>query len=238
MQPTRLEADDPAARVGKREQEAPLEVIAAARPRETCLAQLLDARSPSRRPSARSRSPPSASPRRNSRQTSSARPASLQIVAGHAAGLGIPERALVVGRGLVEQRIEPLPPVAVGRLLRRRLLVLERESGTARRAIRRHPRSRVPGSPGRTGSCRPSDGSRSSRRACPWGSPRSSACAPRGTGSDRQAVRPACGAECGLRRAPTKSAPCLTASTELSLIRAISRASQRMRARTYRSCRR
>src|SRR5581483_4417300 len=55
-----------------------------------------------------------------------AEPAALQVVAGEPAHLGLPEGALVVGGGLVEQLEEPGAAGRAGLLLRRDLLVLER----------------------------------------------------------------------------------------------------------------
>src|SRR5581483_1801556 len=103
----RLEADDTAARIGEREQQPPLEVVAAALPREARCAQLLRGE-PLRKRLARQRVAAEREPEPELAADLLVQAAALEVVACERADLGVPERPLVVrGRG-VEQRVQAL----------------------------------------------------------------------------------------------------------------------------------
>ena len=111
VQPPRLEADDAAARVGEREDEPALEVVAAALARQAGRAQLLGVKPFS----AALRDERVAAEREAEPELAAdllAQAAPREVVARQRAGLRVPEVALVERGRLVEQRVEPLPPAA------------------------------------------------------------------------------------------------------------------------------
>ena len=123
VQPPRLEADDAAARVGEREDEPALEVVAAALARQAGGAQLVGGE-PLLRRLARERvaAEREAEPELAADLLAEAAPG--EVVARERAGLRVPEVALVERGRLVEQRVEPVAPAPSRVVGRARVLVL------------------------------------------------------------------------------------------------------------------
>ena len=114
-QPPGLEADHATARVGEGEHQAEGEVVVAALVREPCGADLLEGEPAlaGLRHETRAAGEPEAELLRDLL----AEPALREVVAHRLPRLRLPEHSLEVGRGLVEERREPLPAPA------RRILV-------------------------------------------------------------------------------------------------------------------
>ena len=132
----RLEADHAAACVGEREHEPTLEVVLAARPHQPGGEQLvpgepLRERLAGERVAAERQAEPELA-RDRLREV-----AALQVVASERADLRLPESALVVRRGVVEQLLEAGTAVALRRLLRRDVLVLELHAEALREPLDR-----------------------------------------------------------------------------------------------------
>ena len=240
----RLKADDAPAGVGEREHQAAREVVV--RRAASCSparAQLVAREAASRAPCRAS-----AAARRRARagtraQTASPSPRSSRYCRAGRPGLPCPRGAARRTRVACSRtRVEPLAPLA--------LLLLSAASSPRTRAGRGTARPSHSIAPAKSRFSRLADErdhvaalarSRSSGRACRPGSPRSSASAPRGTGSGRCSARPTRAAPCARTTTSTMSAAATTSRTDESLIRATcesSRAARRSRARSGRSCRR
>ncbi len=121
-----LEAQHTAARVGEREDEAPLEVVSPATAGEPGGLELLG-RVALLACLAGERRPAQGEPEPELAADLLAQPAAGEVVAGEAPGGGIPQVALVEARRVVEQREQPLAPRASRVLARGALLVLDRD---------------------------------------------------------------------------------------------------------------
>ena len=135
VQLARLEADDPAARVGEREHQPLREVVVSARVREPGAAQLVGGEALL----ARLLREPGARREAEAELAADllAEAAALEVRAHRDAGRGLPEVALVERRGLVEHGVEPVAALARLLLLRRGLLVLERDAEPLRQPLDR-----------------------------------------------------------------------------------------------------
>ena len=144
-----LEAEHAAARVGEREDEAPLEVVAAARARQPDGTKLLDREALLERlPGQR---------RATDRETEAELPADLlakaaagKVVAGERAGLRFPEIALVEAAAVSSSESMPLPARPSPILFGRGFLVLRSDPGAPREPFDRLDERRGPESPGRS----------------------------------------------------------------------------------------
>ena len=127
MKPPGLETDDASARIGEREEQAALEVVVAALPREACLAQLLRGEALlvclAREQPALGREP---EPELAADLLTEA--AAREVVARERARRRVPQHPLVEGRGLVEELVEALAAETLRVFPRRRLLVFERDA--------------------------------------------------------------------------------------------------------------
>ena len=133
VQLARLEADDPPARVGEREHQPLREVVVAARVRQPGAAQLVG------REALLARLLREAGARREAEAELAAdglaEAAALEVGAHGYAGRRLPEVALVERGRLVEHGVEPVAALARLLLLRRGLLVLERDAEPLRQPL-------------------------------------------------------------------------------------------------------
>src|SRR5581483_8529112 len=127
VEPARLEAEHPAAAVGEREEQPALEVVVAALACEARRAELVE-REPLLERLPHERRPAEGEPEPELATDGLLEAAALQVVAGHPADLGVPERPLVERRRLVEERKQAVAPPPRRLLGRRALLVLERDA--------------------------------------------------------------------------------------------------------------